>query len=81
MERDDAGQQPEEAAASPATDSPEGESAERLDTAVEPADADGRSDAERERDEYLELAQRTKAEFDNYRKRVAKETSEAALRG
>lgn len=32
-------------------------------------------------DEYLELAQRTKADFDNYRKRVAKEAGEAVSRG
>jgi molecular chaperone GrpE len=38
-------------------------------------------EAKRERDEYLELAQRTKADFENYRKRVAKETSEALARG
>jgi molecular chaperone GrpE len=38
-------------------------------------------DLERERDEYLELAQRTRADFENYRKRVAKETSEALARG
>jgi molecular chaperone GrpE len=38
-------------------------------------------EAKRERDEYLELAQRTKADFENYRKRVAKETSEAVARG
>jgi molecular chaperone GrpE len=38
-------------------------------------------DLVRERDEYLELAQRTRADFDNYRKRVAKETSEALARG
>jgi molecular chaperone GrpE len=38
-------------------------------------------DLVRERDEYLELAQRTKADFDNYRKRVAKENSEALARG
>lgn len=37
--------------------------------------------AQRERDEYLKLAQRTKADFDNYRKRVAKEASEAQARG
>src|SRR5262245_56002890 len=37
--------------------------------------------AKRERDEYLELALRTKADFENYRKRVAKETSEALGRG
>ena len=37
--------------------------------------------AKRERDEYLELAQRTKADFENYRKRVARETTEALARG
>ena len=37
--------------------------------------------AERERDEYLDLAQRTKADFDNYRKRVAGETEAAVARG
>jgi molecular chaperone GrpE len=39
------------------------------------------SETKRERDEYLELAQRTRADFENYRKRVAKETSEALGRG
>jgi molecular chaperone GrpE len=38
-------------------------------------------DYKRERDEYLELAQRTKADFENYRKRVAKETADALARG
>ncbi len=36
---------------------------------------------ERERDEYLELARRTKADFENYRKRVAGEAGEAERRG
>ncbi|MFL5907984.1 MAG: nucleotide exchange factor GrpE [Solirubrobacterales bacterium] len=44
-------------------------------------DLDELGQAKRERDEYLELAQRTKADFENYRKRVAKETSEALARG
>jgi molecular chaperone GrpE len=44
-------------------------------------DLDELAEARRERDEYLELAQRTKADFENYRKRVAKETSEALARG
>lgn len=35
----------------------------------------------RERDEYLELAQRTRADFDNYRKRVAKDATDALRRG
>jgi molecular chaperone GrpE len=34
-----------------------------------------------ERDEYLSLAQRTKADFENYRKRVARESAEAEARG
>jgi molecular chaperone GrpE len=44
-------------------------------------DLDELGKAKRERDEYLELAQRTRADFENYRKRVAKETSEALARG
>ena len=36
---------------------------------------------ERERDEYLELARRTKADFENYRKRVDREASQAESRG
>jgi molecular chaperone GrpE len=36
---------------------------------------------ERERDEYLDLAKRTKAEFENYRKRVSRESAEAEIRG
>jgi molecular chaperone GrpE len=34
-----------------------------------------------ERDEYLDLARRTKAEFENYRKRMAAEVQVAAARG
>lgn len=34
-----------------------------------------------ERDEYLELAKRTKADFENYRKRVAVQTEDALARG
>jgi molecular chaperone GrpE len=39
------------------------------------------SGLEKERDEYLELARRTKADFENYRKRLAREASEAEARG
>jgi molecular chaperone GrpE len=35
----------------------------------------------RKADEYLELAQRTKADFENYRKRAARETAAAQERG
>jgi molecular chaperone GrpE len=44
-------------------------------------DLDELAEAKRERDEYLGLAQRTKADFENYRKRVARENSEALARG
>jgi molecular chaperone GrpE len=43
--------------------------------------AELRSDVERQRDEYLELAQRTKADFENYRKRVAREAQQSEVRG
>jgi molecular chaperone GrpE len=36
---------------------------------------------QQERDEYLALAQRTQADFENYRKRVAREAAEAEVRG
>jgi molecular chaperone GrpE len=39
------------------------------------------SDVRRERDEYLDLAQRAKADFENYRKRAAREATDAERRG
>src|SRR6266511_3690104 len=39
------------------------------------------SDVERERDEYLDLARRTKADFENYRKRIAGEARDSERRG
>jgi molecular chaperone GrpE len=39
------------------------------------------ADVKRERDEYLELARRTKADFENYRKRAARDAPEAERRG
>ena len=47
---------------------------------VEPEPAD-LSSLEKERDEYLDLAKRTKAEFENFRKRVSKQAAEAEIRG
>jgi molecular chaperone GrpE len=44
------------------------------------AEADERSDAERERDEYLATLQRLQADFENYRKRVARQSEDAATR-
>jgi molecular chaperone GrpE len=54
--------------------SPEQEAVEHdLDALVE--------DLKRERDEYLELAQRARADFENYRRRAAREGADALLRG
>jgi molecular chaperone GrpE len=39
------------------------------------------SEAEKQRDEYLDLAKRTKADFENYRKRMTAETAAALARG
>jgi molecular chaperone GrpE len=39
------------------------------------------ADVKRERDEYLEIAQRARADFENYRKRAVRETREAERRG
>jgi molecular chaperone GrpE len=39
------------------------------------------ADAQREKDEYLELAKRTKADFENFRKRVANDIQAAQARG
>ena len=41
---------------------------------------DPRSDAERQRDEYLDALQRLQAEFENYRKRVVRSSEDAATR-
>ncbi len=45
------------------------------------ADLDALAAAERERDEYLDLAKRTKADFENFRKRMASEVQAATARG
>jgi molecular chaperone GrpE len=50
-------------------------------TAVD-ADCDALlADVQRERDEYLETAPRARADFENYRKRAAREAQEAERRG
>jgi molecular chaperone GrpE len=46
----------------------------------ERADEDPLARAQRERDEYLDLARRTQADFENYRKRAAKEAAVAGER-
>jgi molecular chaperone GrpE len=44
------------------------------------AEPDPLAKAQAERDEYLELAQRTQAEFENYRKRTAQQAAQAGER-
>ena len=39
------------------------------------------ADVKRERDEYLDLAQRARADFENYRKRAARDVADAERRG
>jgi molecular chaperone GrpE len=39
------------------------------------------ADTQRERDEYLDLARRTKADFENFRKRMGAEVAAAGVRG
>jgi molecular chaperone GrpE len=52
------------------------------DTSKVDADLDALvADVARERDEYLELAKRTQADFENYRKRMAAEVQAASTRG
>src|SRR6476660_2954739 len=45
------------------------------------ADLNALTEREQERDEYLELAKRTQADFENYRKRMAAEVQAAGTRG
>jgi molecular chaperone GrpE len=67
----------------PPTTPPTGDSSAQGDgsRAVEPDFEKLLQDAHRERDEYLELARRTQADFENYRKRVAGDMQGAAARG
>lgn len=51
------------------------------EAAVVEADLDELGAARKERDEYLELAQRTKADFENYRRRAAGDIETARVRG
>jgi molecular chaperone GrpE len=66
-------------AAEPAGEERAENEAER-EAATERAHEDQRSDVERERDDYLELAKRAQADFENYRKRAAKEAAAAGER-
>jgi molecular chaperone GrpE len=65
----------------PASSPPTAEAEESGAQAVE-QDLDALlADARKERDEYLDLARRTKADFENFRKRVAADVQAAQARG
>src|SRR4051795_9952592 len=67
--------QPEEAA--PEAAAPEATDEERVEQDL----GELLAKAQAEREEYLALAQRTQADFENYRKRMARETAVAESRG
>jgi molecular chaperone GrpE len=60
--------------------SPPAQEAEDGAGPAEPAAGDPLAQVERERDEYLDLARRAQADFENYRKRAAKEAAAAGQR-
>jgi molecular chaperone GrpE len=65
-----------------ATAAPDGQAAAHVDGAAElQGDLDELGQLAAKRDEYLALAQRTQADFENYRKRVARESALAQERG
>lgn len=64
-----------------ATEVPEDEAAEAQAAEAVEHDIGELQEKARERDEYLALAQRTQADFENYRKRVAREAVAAEARG
>jgi molecular chaperone GrpE len=56
------------------------EAPEPSETPEEPEELDALAAVTKERDDYLDALQRLKAEFDNYRKRVARDQHEQAAR-
>jgi molecular chaperone GrpE len=67
----------------PPTTSPTGDSSAEDDGSreVEEDFAKLLADAEQQKEEYLDLARRTKADFENFRKRAAVQVQEAQVRG
>jgi molecular chaperone GrpE len=57
------------------------ESAEEEEEAVEETASDPLAEAEARAQEYLDLAQRKQAEFENFRKRVSAQSAQAEARG
>jgi molecular chaperone GrpE len=61
----------------PPTPTPPAEDASQVESDIDALLAD----TQRERDEYLDLAKRTKADFENFRKRMTAEVQASAARG
>ena len=74
LRRHAAGERPKDAQGSDVGGSPSGEELERDIGEL-------LSETEQKRDEYLELAKRTKADFENFRKRMSAEVAAAGARG
>jgi molecular chaperone GrpE len=70
-----------EAPVGPVVDESDAEVAERDHEAQLEHDLEELAARAQKADEYLELAQRTRADFENYRKRAARETAAAQERG
>ena len=76
----DAPDRPQEEAADEAAVAESEEVAEQEAEAEQEKEPDPVAELEAERDKYLQLAQRTQADFENYRKRAAKEMAAAGER-
>jgi molecular chaperone GrpE len=77
QDRQAAGAPAAEEAVREAPSEPDNASAEAVDADL----AALLADVQRERDEYLELAQRAKADFENFRKRATQQATDAEQRG
>ena len=64
------------ASSTPSSSAPPAEGADQVEQ-----DLDALLAAEQQRDEYLDLARRTKADFENFRKRMTAEVQAASVRG
>jgi molecular chaperone GrpE len=74
---DDGGALRAGASSTPPSSAPPAEGAEQVEHDLDSLLAE----AHQERDEYLELAKRTKADFENFRKRMTAEVQAASVRG
>jgi molecular chaperone GrpE len=74
-------ERPQTQAGAPESAPVEPEAQQQEEQAVEQDLAVLLADAEAKRDEYLDIARRAQADFENYRKRMAAEVQAAALRG